>query len=69
MELTESQQLELGLRLALQALEATGNGFDVKREGYYYWAISSRQRDELRMCAFFLAEALDKGKRNEDTTG
>ena len=60
MELTESQQLELGLRLALQALEATGNGFDVKREGYYYWAISSRQRDELRMCAFFLAEALDK---------
>jgi len=58
MELSETQQRELALRLAQGVIDATSSGFEVTRQGYSHWAISHDQKDELRMCALFLAEML-----------
>jgi len=58
MELSETQQRELALRLAQGVIDATSCGFEVTRQGYSHWAISHEQKDELRMRALFLAEML-----------
>ena len=59
MELSETQQRELSLRLAQGVIKATSCGFEVTRQGYAHWAISHEQKDEIRMCALFLAEMLE----------
>ena len=58
MELSETQQRELSLRLAQGVIKATSCGFEVTRQGYSHWAIDHEQKDEIRMCALFLAEIL-----------
>tara|TARA_R110000787_G_scaffold276634_2_gene385610 strand:+ start:361 stop:552 length:192 start_codon:yes stop_codon:yes gene_type:complete len=58
MKLSETQQRELALRLAQGVIKATSCGFEVTRQGYSHWAIDHEQKDEIRMCALFLAEML-----------
>jgi|TARA_R110002051_G_scaffold109851_1_gene182530 phage head maturation protease len=58
MKLSETQQRELALRLAQGVIDATSCGFELTRQGYSHWAISHDQKDEIRMCALFLAEIL-----------
>ena len=58
MKLSETRQRELALRLAQGVIKATSCGFEVTRQGYSHWAISHEQKDEIRMCAKFLAEQL-----------
>ena len=59
MKLSETQQRELSLRLAQGVIKATSCGFEVTRQGYSHWAISHEQKDDIRMCALFLAEMLE----------
>ena len=59
MELSETQQRELALRLAQGVIDATSNGVEVTRDFHTLWAITNRERDEIRMCALFLAEMLE----------
>ena len=59
MKLSETQQRELALRLAQGVIKATSCGFEVTRRGYSHWAIDHEQKDEIRMCALFLAEMLE----------
>jgi len=58
MKLSETQQRELSLRLAQGVIDATSSGFELTRGGFAHWGISHKQKDELRMCALFLAEML-----------
>jgi hypothetical protein len=59
MELSETQQRELARRLAQGVIDATSNGVEVTRDFHALWAITNRERDEIRMCALFLAEMLE----------
>ena len=57
MKLSETQQRELALRLAQGVIDATSSGFEVTRDCRAFWAISHKQRDEIRMCALLLVES------------
>jgi hypothetical protein len=59
MELSETQQRELSLRLAQGVIDATTTGFEVTRGGFAHWTISHKQKNEITMCALFLAEMLE----------
>jgi hypothetical protein len=58
MEYSGTMQRELSLRLAHAVLDATSDGFEVTRDYRTHWAISQKQKDEIRMCALFLSEML-----------